>query len=186
MSWDPDVSACELSTLFEIFLVVFGFGPLSGQGGPIPNDYQLREENLTKNKTSQKILIKDPSVKERILELLSAGNFWHVAASAAGLSRTTVYNWIRQGRRDLRNGLDTPEAQFAQEVEKADALGQIYHVNQILRASETSWQASAWFLERKYPKLWGRNRTESKKDKEIVKPIKVIDFDALEVNCEKK
>jgi len=141
---------------------------------------------LTKDKTSQKILIKDPSVKQLIIKLLSTGNFWHVAVAAAGLSRSTVYNWIRQGKRDIRNGLDTPEAQFAQEVEEADALGQVYLVGQIVKASENSWQAASWLLERKYPNLWGRKRTENKKNKEVIKPIKVIDFDALEVTREKK
>ena len=38
----------------------------------------------------------------------------------------------------------------------AMAEAEALHVGVIATAARKSWQASAWFLERKYPQKWGR------------------------------
>ena len=44
-------------------------------------------------------------------------------------------------------------------VKKAEEKAKAYHLQQIRKASENgSWQASAWYLERKHPQEWGRRQ----------------------------
>jgi len=49
------------------------------------------------------------------------------------------------------------DAEFAEQIKKAEATGKLRHEKKI--ASASAWQASAWHLERKYPEEYGR-RTE--------------------------
>jgi transposase len=94
----------------------------------------------------------DEQKAETIVELLRAGNYIDVAAAYAGISRATLYNWLRQGARHK-----TPElAQFAADVEQARAEAELRNVAIISNAAATNWQAAAWWLERTALRRWGR------------------------------
>lgn len=86
-----------------------------------------------------------PERRERVLELLRAGNYMEIAASCAGISKDTLYKWI------------AADADFADAVKEAQAVAETAHIANIVRAGlDGTWQASAWFLERKYPDRYGR------------------------------
>jgi transposase len=93
-----------------------------------------------------------PEVQARIVQAVSAGSYLDTAASYAGVARSTMYRWLNRGRRDKKGVY----AEFAKAVHKAMADAEIRDITQIAKATEASWQASAWRLERKFPDRWGR------------------------------
>jgi transposase-like protein len=103
-------------------------------------------------------------VQERIVEALRAGNYQEIAAKYAGVSDATFHNWMARGREEQRRitegeKADPEEAAFLEffvVVEKARSEAEVRNVMQIQHASRDHWQAAAWFLERSFPKRWGR------------------------------
>jgi len=86
-----------------------------------------------------------PEVREKILQLLRAGNYQQEAFMAAGISKSTFYDWMGE------------DSDFSDAVKRAESEATAFHVAQILKAArEGTWQASAWYLERKFPDRWGR------------------------------
>lgn len=88
-----------------------------------------------------------------ILEKLRDGNYLEVAAAAAGISKSTLCQWLKVGKR-LGKG---PIWQFCQDVKKAKAEAEAMAVGHVVSAAKIGvWQASAWLLERRQPKRWGK------------------------------
>lgn len=69
------------------------------------------------------------------------------AAKKNGISHTTFYVWYNKGK-EADNGLFR---EFYDEIEKAKAVAIEQYLKKIKKASETSWQAAAWWLERTCP-----------------------------------
>jgi hypothetical protein len=92
-----------------------------------------------------------PEVADRIVALLSAGNYVQVAIRACGVARRTYTDWLAKGREG-----DPEFEAFAERVDRARAEGEARNVAQIARAAGDSWQAAAWLLERMAPERWGR------------------------------
>ena len=91
------------------------------------------------------------------MDALASGCYRETAYRAAGIGATTFARWMEQGEaddeadrdsvfRDLRMAIMEAEARAEQ-----DALGLIQQA-----ARDGTWQAAAWFLERKKPERWGR------------------------------
>lgn len=45
---------------------------------------------------------------------------------------------------------------FREAIKKAEAVAEAKRIQMITEASETNWQAAAWYLERRYPDRWGK------------------------------
>lgn len=90
-------------------------------------------------------------IADRIVALLSAGNYIGVAIRACGVPGSTYKDWISKGREG-----DPGYAEFAERVDRARAEGEARNVAQIARAAAENWQAAAWLLERQWPERWGR------------------------------
>jgi hypothetical protein len=106
---------------------------------------------------------------ERIIGALRLGNYVEHAATYAGISRATLYNWLKMGdvareRRDAGEELDETDeryARFSEDVDTARAAAIVRNVGIIQQAAQTNWQAAGWFLERTAPQHFGRQiRTE--------------------------
>lgn len=85
-----------------------------------------------------------PAVKKRICKYISEGLPRCHAAALAGISRDTFYDH------------QAKFSDFSDAVKKATAKFVRTHVRRIVNAGRTSWQASAWFLERVCPQEFGR------------------------------
>ena len=107
-----------------------------------------------------------PEMTNRIVQLLKAGNYVETAAAMAGVSKQTLFNWMKRGARE-RERLEknprakvrlkeAPYADFLDSVEKAQAQAEVVDVAAISAGARGSWQAAAWRLERKFPARWGR------------------------------
>jgi len=107
--------------------------------------------------------ISEEKIKQ-IVEAVRAGNFIETAAAFAGLSKQTLYNWLKEGmrERDRRENGEKPDrtkdmyVKFSIDIEQAMAEAEMRDVEIITKAAEQQWQAAAWRLERKYPDRWGR------------------------------
>jgi hypothetical protein len=106
--------------------------------------------------------------EERIVSAVRGGAYLDDASAYAGISRHTLFLWLRQGRaaaERLERGESLSEREerllnFLNSVEKARADAAIRNLMVIQQAGqEGNWQASAWYLERTNPKKWGRHET---------------------------
>jgi hypothetical protein len=94
-------------------------------------------------------------VHAAIIRHLRLGAFKVHAAQAAGISIDALEQWLKLGRAG-----DRRYAEFAIEVDKAMAEDAIRKTAVIstaaLKGHVGDWRAAAWDLERRYPKLYGR------------------------------
>ncbi|MHA2063216.1 MAG: helix-turn-helix domain-containing protein [Candidatus Thorarchaeota archaeon] len=97
-----------------------------------------------------------PELLETIVELLEAGNYDIVAAQAVGITRATFYRWIRKGKEDKEG----EHFEFYQAVERAKAKGETELLATIRRASNRTWTAAAWILERSRPERWSLRKAK--------------------------
>jgi len=94
---------------------------------------------------------------EQAAKLIEAGNYQRHVAQALGIDHSTWYKWLSEGER-TKNGL---KHEFFDAVKKAEARAIARNVALIQRAAQDgNWQAAAWWLERKFPEQWGRNRLD--------------------------
>lgn len=124
-----------------------------------------------------------PEIQEQICNWLKLGYYQEDAAIMAGISPSTYYEWMKKGDEEgkqLEGAKELPaptddisliapmdEAQegevilpfleFSEAVKKARAEAEGAHIRNIRKAADNGvWQASAWFLERSFPKKWGK------------------------------
>ena len=93
-------------------------------------------------------------VEIKLMQAIKLGATHSMACAYAGISLTTFYAW------------KSKNTQFSDAVKEAEATGAITWLAKIEKAaSDGSWQAAAWKLERRYPNDYGR-RDGSKTDQE--------------------
>ena len=130
-----------------------------------------------------------PDLIQEVCNWLKLGYYQEDAATMAGISSSTFYDWMRrgaEGQKALESGdsplPDSPDAEivevvdmyleFSEAVKKARAEAEGAHIRNIRKAADNgTWQASAWFLERSFPKKWGKRSTL-----DIADPNETIQF----------
>jgi hypothetical protein len=94
-------------------------------------------------------------VRAAILESVRNGAPRGVAAAAAGIAGFTLRRWLAEGKRQKRGAFRA----FLCDLKKAEAEAVIERVKVITAAGDRgSWQAAAWWLERRHPQEWGVDR----------------------------
>ncbi|MCS1351159.1 hypothetical protein [Mechercharimyces sp. CAU 1602] len=92
-----------------------------------------------------------PDVQQKILDAIRLGNYLETAAAYAGISKSTLYDWLRRGEREKSGRYK----EFSDAVEKHLAEVEVRDLAVITRAAQENWRAAAWRLERKFPDRWG-------------------------------
>ena len=100
--------------------------------------------------------------KERIVKAIEAGCTYEMAADYAGISRTTLWAWLRKGEDPKEKAYCT----FLNAVKKAEIEGAMVHLGTITQASQKDWKASAWMLERRHG--YSKDRPTSQPDQEEI------------------
>lgn len=98
-----------------------------------------------------------PSVRERILTALRAGNSRMVAMQYGGIPQGTWHGWMQ--RADPAHPNFAPRyAEFKAEIELAETDAEVRAVNAIMRAGLVNGDTKSlqWWLERRHPDRWGR------------------------------
>lgn len=103
-----------------------------------------------------------PELAKKAEQLLAAGNYVTTVCDYLGIDRSTWYKWLEQGK-NANRGL---YFDFFNTVKKAEAESEVRAVTGILKAGGSQWQALAWFLERKFPDRWKRDRGAPDEDGE--------------------
>ena len=107
----------------------------------------------------------DPDIISRLVEALKAGNYVDDACAYAGIAESTYYLWMERGRRaaaalaagETPKPADAPYVEIMESASRARSAAVVRNVNFINRAaSEGTWQAAAWWLERTRPDKFGR------------------------------
>lgn len=99
-----------------------------------------------------------PAVADELIQYIRDGMFIREAAAMIGVRYQTVYTWLRQGRKDIDDELDTVFAHLYVGVQMALAEAKHDSVTAIRRAGQNPqfWMAHAWYLERRYPQEFGK------------------------------
>jgi hypothetical protein len=115
-----------------------------------------------------------PELESRLLDAIRAGNTVRAACHYAGIGVQTIADWQRRFR-DFRDAL-----------EKAEADAEVRMVAEISQAARNgTWQAAAWWLERRRPDDYGRReRIELTLRQQAQKLAAELGIDAAELIAE--
>ena len=98
-------------------------------------------------------------VVRKITQALMAGNTRRASCAYAGISEDTFANWLRDN------------SVFSEAIKKAEADAEVRNVAIIQKAADSTWQAAAWWLERKHKADWSSRVEQTGADGS---PVKVI------------
>ena len=108
---------------------------------------------------------------EDIVKRIRAGNYIKVACLAVGISHTAYFDWIKKGEEGI-----SPYSEFLYSVKKAEAEAHVNYVAIIASQAPAQWQATAWWLERKFPDKWAkREKIEIQQEQVSSKEIETIE-----------
>ncbi len=108
-----------------------------------------------------------PEIVKEICDYIQGGSSNIDSATMSGISEDTFYEWKKE------------HSEFSESLKKAEAIRKARLVALILTASESSWQAGAWYLERVYPSEYGRRET-LKHEGNLVTGVTVEFIDKIE------
>lgn len=89
----------------------------------------------------------------KILKVIRNGGSRESAAAAAGITYAVLRKWIQRGRAG-----DEQFVAFVAAVKAADGAAEQAMVRLVRKAARTSWQAAAWWLERRRGKRYALKR----------------------------
>ena len=101
-----------------------------------------------------------PEVQERIVQAIGVGATYELAAQYGGVSYDAFNDWMNKGGGPAAR---EPYCQFCQAVKEAEGKAVVKWLAKIeTAASDGTWQAAAWKLERRYPGAYGRHSIDVK------------------------
>jgi transposase len=116
-------------------------------------------------KTGRPSDIGSASTVQQFLEAVGEGNYIETAAKLAGLSKQSVYDWLKRGHAG-----EPAYKAFADAVEKAEARAEAAMVANVRKASHLPqfWAAGMTVLERRHPERWGKRQDDTNTPKVVV------------------
>jgi len=101
-----------------------------------------------------------PKLIDEITTYIENGNSNVDTCKLCGISDSAFYEWIQDAKKYLDGDTTIKHAEIKVDlmdaIKRAEAGFKAFHVNNITKSSRKNWTASAWLLERKYPKEYGR------------------------------
>lgn len=128
----------------------------------------------------------DPRITAQVVDALLDGNYLETAAAIVGISKSTLYRWLRKAEELETDALeraaeaedeepdvysyvdprDWPLLDFRHAVKSAEAWAEAELLRKAARAG-LGWQAFMTILERRHPARWGRRKTFDHDDDEL-------------------
>lgn len=131
---------------------------------PRSPEKQILAEYDKKNKVGRPTKLSE-EIETKIVAAIRGGNYMETAAAFAGISKDTLFAWLRDGER----GKSPELIKFSDSVKKALAESEVIPLSRISEAGKTNWQAEAWRLERRFPQRWAKREfTDNKHSHEII------------------
>lgn len=92
---------------------------------------------------------------DRAHRLISEGHYAVVVCSYLGITESCYYNWINKAKSDIEKNKKSIYVEFFGSIKEAEAKAEMRHLQNIAKAAtDGTWQASAWLLERKHKDRW--------------------------------
>lgn len=85
-------------------------------------------------------------------KLIKLGNYNTTVCQYLGIHQSTWYKWLQEGEQ-AKSGL---KREFFDRIKSAESHAEIRNVQLIQQSANDTWQAAAWYLERKFPDRWGK------------------------------
>lgn len=93
-----------------------------------------------------------PEIQEKIVAAVRAGNYIEPAAIRAGVTKDTLYEWLKRGGRAKRGIY----REFSDALTRAEAEYEVREVAKLGEAADAGdVSARKWRLERRVPERWG-------------------------------
>lgn len=99
-----------------------------------------------------------PRVQASLVRDLKAGLTRACACVRAGITYATLKTWVHRGRKGGKD--NAAYSTFLAAVKKAEQDAVARNVGVIQKAARKTWQAAAWWLERKAPQDWARTERQ--------------------------
>lgn len=97
-----------------------------------------------------------PETTAKLCQAIELGATYELACKYAGISYQIFNEWMN-GRSYPQGTTRTQKLEFVERISDAEGKGAIKWLAKIEKAaSDGTWQAAAWKLERRYPKAYGR------------------------------
>lgn len=113
-----------------------------------------------------------PKLAKTLAKHVAAGNTFRVACQLSDLPERTFFFWMKVGRDAAQKIIDDKPGEAShltpaqlrswhllQAIQKADAEAEARNVGLIQVAGANTWQAAAWWLERRHPQNYSLNET---------------------------
>jgi hypothetical protein len=138
---------------------------------------------MAKSNAGRKTLLTKKKQAE-ICQYISEGNTITDACILSGVAMSTVMDWRRKGREEekeikKKGRLKSKKykyLEFLEATKKAEIGFKAHHIKKIDDESEKNWIASAWLLERKFYKEFGKKYNVDAKIKAKIKASGKIDM----------
>ena len=94
------------------------------------------------------------AVIEKARKYIAAGNYAIVVCQYLGISQKTYYEWLKIGNDDIEKNKNTIYSKFCNTIKESEAEAEMRNITIIQKAASDTWQAAAWYLERKHKDRW--------------------------------
>lgn len=102
--------------------------------------------------------------RKKILNGIAMGATYELAAQYGGVAYNTFNEWMKKGEAEE----DGEYRDFYEAIKQAEGKAAVGWLAKIEKAaSDGSWQAAAWKIERRYPKEYGRTVQEQEHSGEL-------------------
>ena len=98
---------------------------------------------------------------KKLLGFIGQGLGKSQACYASGITRQTLYRWLKIGQEDSEAERDTLYCKLYEGIPTAEAECELVHLKNITEAGKRDWRASAWYID-KY--LMKQRETEEEED----------------------
>lgn len=93
-------------------------------------------------------------VEAKLIEWIRAGNYIETAAALCGVSKGTVFGWLRRGQEQRRGRY----RDFLNAVRGAQAQAESRMLLYIEKSAKKDWRAAAWRLEHMRPRRYAQSQ----------------------------
>lgn len=123
---EPPTNTQPSPSLPGNFFDVLGRGVVEPGGRmtllPVEDRRPLPERSAGRTSQLEMMIELCPETYVELLLNIKNGSFYHVAAEAIGISSSTFYNWLKQGKADIGCGVDSVYNRLLRDVRRAAAM----------------------------------------------------------------
>lgn len=126
----------------------------------------FKKENYEKWKarTGRPISKLTPEITEKIAQYVRNGNYLDTSAQACGVSKRTLFSWLKKANDEIERLEDNPDApvderkeiyiQFKQEIDQAQAEAEINDIEKLKKFEVDNPSTILFRLRCRYPNKW--------------------------------